>query len=151
MLYSGEFVTVPGTPRGAVEDIGRRLTQGDPTLGWDGSPDLSIHVLAPVGAPYDEHGRPRPHIFEVRGIDARGQEYVALRWPRCDASLIRRLVEIDNRRSSAFERSRKAHERMQREKEHRMAEHRGETVEKLAWALKRDLGHQHGGLTKTIL
>lgn len=152
---------------GEMADIGRRLVEGDPTLGWEGERSLSLHLAIkqdPVtGEPTErctKHRRPQcgsceaegdwPYCFEVWGIDDHNQPYLALRWPRADASLLRRLVEIDNRRSSTWERSLKIRDDAVRRREHAQAERRGEMVERLAHAVQKDLGHRVGGLTKRI-
>lgn len=155
------------TATGEMLDIGRRLVEGDPTCGFAGAPDLTLHLaikVDPVTGDPDERcnkhkRRPcrscedegdHPYLFEVWGIDAHNQPYLALSWPRCDASLIKRLTEIDNRYSDIVDRSAKIALAAQRRIEAEQAEQRGEAVEKMAFALRKDLGHHHGGLTKSL-
>lgn len=133
---------------GEMADIGRRLVEGDATLGWGGEPTLSLHLAVEVGP----DGNPLPSgkcHYEVWGRDNVGTPYLALTWPRCDASLLRRLVEIDNRVTSVAERSEKIRAAAQRQREREVAERLGPVVEKAAWALQKDLGAHIGGTTKT--
>lgn len=137
------------TVTGEMADIQRRLTDGDATLGWGGEPSLTIHLAVEV----DDFGNPKRNgdvRFEVWGLDAHRQPYMALSWPRCDLSLIRRLVEIDNRRAPVLDRIIKENAAAEKAKKDAAAEQRGEMVEKFAHALQRDLGHHHGGLRKNI-
>lgn len=156
------------TATGEMLDIGRRLVEGDATLGFAGAPDLTLHLAVKVdpvtGNPDDRCNKHRrrdcrsceddgdvPYLFEVWGIDEHRQPYLALSWPKCDASLIRRLVEIDNRLSDVATRSAQMALAALRRKESAEAEQRGEMVDKLAFALRKDLGHHHGGLTREVL
>lgn len=139
------------TITGEMDDIGRRLTEGDATLGWEGADDLTLHLAQQFEI--DQFGNAKPtrnYHFEVWGIDGHGQPYLALSWPRCDASLLRRLSEIDNRKTSVLDRTVKLMDQARRDKESAEADKRGEMAERLAFALKKDLGHHHGGLTKSI-
>lgn len=134
-LPDGTTVTVTGD----VCDIADRLRNGDPTLGWDGDPDLLL---------FYNTGTDR---FEVWAPDERMEPYLAVSHPRCDASLIRRVADADNRRRTAVDRVTDANTKAQADAEAARAERFDEVADKLHHALRQDLGHHHGGLTRRHL
>lgn len=123
---------------GDVHDIIRRLEHGDPTLGWEGDPSLALVANVETGE------------YEVWGRDATGAEYIAITHPRCDASLIRKLVASDNRRQGVLERAVAAHEAGQRDRDRADEERLELMADRLQFGLMRDLGHRVGGLTRRI-
>lgn len=112
-----------------VLGIARRLNEGDPTLGWPGDPDL--------GLVWNEIDR----VFEVWHTSVTGEAYKVCDHHRCDADLIRKVVQADNRHASVFDRIRRENERIDREREAYWDDwHANHWVPKARWALRRDAG-----------
>lgn len=135
---------ISATLTAADTDLVRRVREGDATIGWTGDPTFEVTLAVPV----DHLGRPledRTPIVEVWGMDLHGAPYVALRWPRLDVSLLRRLVEIDGRIADPMERIRRQNEAARRQREASAAEHRADVADRLHHALTKDLGHLMGG------
>lgn len=127
-----------------VTDIGRRLHQGDATVGWLGDPTLEVRI----GVEVDRHDRPIPggeQMFEVWGRDERGAPYVCLRWPRCDASMLRALAERDTRVHDMVALYEKHSRLREKEQADKLAEIQGAAADKAYWAIKQDLGQHLGG------
>lgn len=127
-----------------VNNVLRRLHEGDATLGWLGDDTLSIHLVVES----DRLGRPLKggqQMWEVWGQNPDGSPYACLKWPRCDESLLKALAERDTR----TEHIRKRFELEVMQQEQRRADARREKFEELAdkaqWALKKDTGHLEGG------
>lgn len=125
-------------------DIGRRLHQGDATLGWLGDDTLEIRMSVEG----DRNGRPvkgGQTMFEVWGRHPNGDPYVCLRWPRFDESLLRALAERDTRTQNMRERFER--EVMQQEARRAAAakERFDDLADKAQWALRKDTGHLDGG------
>lgn len=123
---------------GDVHDIIRRLEHGDPTLGWEGDPTLALVANVQTGE------------YEVWGRDAAGDAYIAISHPRCDASLLRKLVASDNRRQGAVERAVAIHDAGERDRTRASEERLEQMADRLQFGLMRDLGHRVGGLTRRI-
>lgn len=123
---------------GDVHDIIHRLEHGDPVLGWDGDPSLSLVANIETGE------------FEVWAVDAHGQDYIAISHPRCDASLIRRLVAADNRRESVVDRVARQNAAAERAQAQAAEDQLEQMADRLQFGLMRDIGHRHGGLTRRI-
>lgn len=119
---------------GEAQDIASRVKHGDPTLGWEGDPDMTVCV-----APYLNTKTGRVElIFEVWAIDAERKPYVAITSPTCGPELIRRLVHSDVRRRDVVGEAIKANERKERaEAADRSARHE-EMADKLHLALVKE-------------
>lgn len=126
------------TVEGDVHDIIRRIEQGDPTMGWPGNPDLRL--VANV----------ETREFEVWDRDAHGDPYIAVTWPRCDASLIAELVRADNRLSNPLERVAVRETARVAAEEAAEEDRLTELADRLQFGLMKDIGHRHGGLTRRI-
>lgn len=124
------------TVEGDVHDVIRRIEQGDPTLGWEGDPDLRLVANIEDGT------------FEVWARDAQGDPYIAVSHPTCDASLIRRLAAADNRRDTVMARIARADAQRQADEERASEGRLEELADRLQFGLRRDLGHRVGGLTR---
>ncbi len=123
---------------GGVHDIIRRLEHGDPTVGWPGDPDLRLVANVETGE------------FEVWARDAHGDPYIAVTHPRCDPSLLAKLVASDNRKVDVLDRvARKESARVAAEESAR-EDRFEEMADRLQFGLMRDLGHRSGGLTRRI-
>lgn len=123
---------------GDVHDIIRRLEHGDPTVGWGGDPDLRLVANIETGE------------FEVWARDAAGDPYIAISHPRCDASLLEKLVRSDNRRETVLDRVVKATKAREAAEASAQEDRFEEMADRLQFGLRRDLGHRHGGLTRRI-
>lgn len=134
-LPDGGAVTVAGD----VHDIAARLHDGDPTLGWDGDANLLLFFNVET------------ELFEVWAPDEHMEPYLAVAHPRCDASLIRRLVEADNRRAHVLDRITAANAQAEADAKTARDDHLGEVADRLHHALRADLGHHHGGLSRRHL
>lgn len=64
--------------------VGRRLQEGDATLGWPGDPSLSLCF---------DHDR---KVWCAVHVDKAGLPYVVADHPTCDAGLIAKVVFADN-------------------------------------------------------
>lgn len=126
------------TVEGDVHDIIRRIEQGDPVMGWPGDPDLRL--VANV----------ETREFEVWARDAHGDPYIAVTWPRCDASLIAELVRADNRLSNPLERVAVRETARVAAEEAAEEDRLTELADRLQFGLMKDIGHRHGGLTRRI-
>lgn len=109
--------------------IGRRLQEGDATLGWPGDPELSLCF---------DHDRQE---WAVVHRDLTGSPYVVATGPTCDENLVRKVVAADNRlRDVAAEidrRNAKVDAEYERRHEDFLDNH---MVPKLQWAYRRDSG-----------
>lgn len=131
-----------------VFDVGRRIREGDPTSGWSGDTAMSLRVALPVDPTTGEPVRSAPPRFEVWGVDARGMDYMVLSWPRCDASL---LAELRRLTSTPLEvRVALRQRQLDRDRARAAEAARAPLVDRLAWGLKRDLGHQYGGTSRFV-
>lgn len=119
---------------GEAQDIAARVKHGDPTLGWEGDPDMTVCV-----APYQHLATGRVvYKFEVWAIDAHHQPYVAVTSDTCGPELIRQLVHADTRRRNVVEETIKANQRRDAaEAADRSAQHE-EMADKLHHALVKE-------------
>lgn len=126
-----------------VSDIGRRLHEGDPTVGWLGDDTLEIRLAVEV----DSKDRPTggESHFVVMGRDQRGNEYICLRWPRCDVSMLRALAERDTRTQNMVAIYEQHARKAEAEKAEKIRQQFEEIGDKAQWALRRDIGHLEGG------
>lgn len=137
------------TVAGDVNDIGLRLAKGDATLGWEGDPALSLHLAVEI----DARGEPVPNgqvAYEVWHVGADGEPYCVLSAQKCDERIIRRIAAADNRRTSLTNRVESLQNKIDAARASREADQRGALAEKLAWALRKDLGAHVDGLTRDI-
>lgn len=129
-----------------VRDIERRIREGDATVGWLGDDTLELALAFPV----DRKGRPiqdknaRPE-FQVWGRDARGTKYIALKWPTADVSLLRKLAELDPRTHDRMAELIAAEAKREQDAADKAADQRREVIDKLHWAILKDMGHHAGG------
>lgn len=152
-LLDGTNVLVTGD----VADIGRRINEGDPTCGWVGDPSMSLVVdnerwVTDVDGRelYPRVANPYYGWFEVWGVDARGNAYLATRSPTCNAELLRRLADAHWSRGNPFDRLRSKMVARSNEVDRQRRDHQAEVAEKLQSALRRDIGAYEGGLTRMI-
>ncbi|CAB4183184.1 hypothetical protein UFOVP1083_39 [uncultured Caudovirales phage] len=116
-----------------VYDIARRVREGDES-GWRGDPTASI-LLNPM----TEH-------FEVWMIDDQNTPYIACSSPRCDHSLILKLIEGDWRKGhKLLEEIQKKNHAAKKAEEDAKKEQSAEIADKMHWAILKDLGHLEGG------
>lgn len=116
-----------------VYDIARRVREGDES-GWRGDPTASI-----MFNPLTQH-------FEVWLVDAMNQPYIACSSPRCDHTLIMKLIEGDWQKGKRIlediQKKNKAAHDAQVAGDREKAE---EIADKIHWAIIKDLGHLEGG------
>lgn len=118
-----------------VLDIGRRITHGDEV--WRGDPTMSLSWSPGSG------------MFEVWGLDAHGQPYLAATHTRCDHELVLKLVAGDWQRADVFATIDAANARRTADLEAEFADRADAFADKFAWALRRDVGHLLGGRRTT--
>lgn len=106
-------------------DIARRIQHGDEL--WRGDPQMQLR--------FNFLGE----RFEVWGVDAHGDGYLAASHDRCDHTLLAKLAAGDWQRGAAASAQVLLHERaLRREQEAKEADARGEMIDKLGWAIRRD-------------
>jgi hypothetical protein len=116
----------------------QRLHLGDPTCGWLGDDTLDLRLAIPV----DHKGNPtkgRP-TYEIWGRTTEGQQYICLRWPTADASLLKALAERDTRRGHSLDKTIKAIEDAESARLKDEQARFEAFAEKAQWAIRRDLG-----------
>jgi hypothetical protein len=116
-----------------IYDISRRIREGDES-GWRGDPTASVMF------------NPLTQQFEVWLIDDHNTPYIACSGPRCDHSLIVKLIEGD------WQKGKKLLEEIQKKnrqaQEARLTADRDraeEIADKMHFAIIKDLGHLEGG------
>lgn len=117
---------------GDVLDIGRRIQQGDES-GWRGDPTMWLAYNAMTGR------------FEVWATDLGGNQYIAASHDECNHVLIQKLIAGDPRRGDVLAGVLEVNARARADAERREREQRLIAHDKLAWALRKDLGHLYGG------
>lgn len=124
-----------------VHDVARAVQQGDPATGWRGDPGMDTHL--------GSDGR-----VGVYGFDRAGDRYLAClvdaRNPGWRYELLSRLRDGDWQRADQFDRVDAHNRQIQAEKDAAFQDQKEETAERLAWALKRDLGHLYSGTSKDV-
>jgi len=124
-LGSGRIAPIDA---GNAIDIGTRIRDGDPTLGWEGDPNLSLC--------YDhDHGD-----WVVTHVDLTGRPYIAVTHDRCDVTLILKLIASDNQRTNPWEDVRKAREAAELRLAAELDEQLSDINQKARWAIRRDIG-----------
>lgn len=127
-----------------VTDIGRRLHEGDGTVGWLGDDTLKV-VLAVELDKNDNPVTGGEQHFVVMGRTADGVEYACLRWPVMDTSMLRALAERDSRTRNMVALYEAEARKVEREKALAIQEKFQEVGDKAQWALRKDVGHLEGG------
>ena len=112
--------------RDGTLDIARRVQHGDEL--WRGDPQMQLRFNF-----LDQR-------FEVWGVDAEGNGYLAASHDRCDHTLLTKLAAGDWQRGKAAAAQVVLHERaLEKERLRKDADKRGEVIDKLGWAIRRDL------------
>lgn len=134
------FMRAAGAPMIEVDmdtlDIARRITEGDEL--WRGDPNMELVY----------NDAPGVQRFEVLGVDAKGQPYIAAWGDECDQRLLVQLAETDWRLRSGKS---MLDELVRREQANQKAadsarkDFTGELAEKAAWGIKRALAAHLGG------
>lgn len=124
-----------------VLGLNERVRLGDSTVGWRG--DANMLVMA------DE----AEQRVCVLAVDERGDRYIAASvYPLVDKgwqhSLLRKLRDGDWQREDSVDRLMATLQAPHDAADARVDDINNERAEKVAWALKRDLGHLHGGTTR---
>jgi hypothetical protein len=119
-----------------VLDICDRIQRGDGL--WRG--DLTMGVY------YD----PDRDVYEVVGLDAMQQPYIAATSRTCDQRLIDQLIAGDWQRGGVFEAVVKANERLRKAQEAAEDEFHEERADKLAHAIRKDAHHIAGVSSRDI-
>lgn len=114
-------------------DIDARAKYGDATIGWRG--DLSMCVVLNTVT----------RRFEIWGIDARGEDYMAASNDTLDQQLIIKLRDGDPRLGDVMQRVLDTNAKRKAELEAKDRDARGALGEKLQWAIKRDMAAHNGG------
>jgi len=113
----------------AALELGRRLREGDATVGWEGDPTLSLE-FDPVNS-----------TWQVWGRDLHGETYCCGAWPHLDGRILRHMVE-GHWRNARKTIQKVIDARTAREKAavDSAAEARGAWADKLGWAAYKDAG-----------
>jgi len=131
---------------GEAQDVVRRVREGDPTKGWEGDPTMRVVLQPYEGLRSGEV----VYLFEVWGVDAHGEPYLAMQSPTCGPELIERLVAGDTTRrdviGEAIERQRKR----EAEKKRTLMERMDECADKLGFALQGENAAHFGGKGRLI-
>lgn len=130
-------------PTADVCSISERVQHGDPVVGWQGDPGMDVYIDENVGE------------AAVYGFDANGDRYLAatvsLFDPGWRHTLLAKLRDGDWRTSHGrgqFDRVSAANDAAAKAADDRLAEHRQDLSERLAWALQRDLGPYVNGTSR---
>ena len=116
-----------------VYDIARRVREGDES-GWRGDPTASV-----MFNPLTQH-------FEVWMIDEQNTPYIACSSPKCDHSLILKLIEGDWQKGKRLLEDIQKKNRAARDAEMTMQRDKAEELaDKMHYAIIKDLGHLEGG------
>lgn len=113
------------------------LTDGEPTLGWEGDPRLQMYV------------NPKDDVWVLMRFENDGQYRVVTVSPVGQTlnneevnKLILRLVAHDTRRGFDPKAATDAHNAQQDKSEvDQLSEYNAQKADKLAWAIRKDLGH----------
>lgn len=134
---SGRLVEMWTDP--AVQDTVRRLHHGDPSCGWEGDENLVLYLEK---LPQN----PEP-TWVLERLEDDGQYHVVCRArPGADVrNLPRVLVTHDRQRGhDAMADVMARNERARKEQEDRETDALAEKMEKVYWALGKDVGHHYG-------
>jgi hypothetical protein len=144
MLITGQNLVYPGElPDGSVQwvehtNIGEKLIKGDPTLGWDGDPSLSL--VLNVQHVNDDGTTGRWEVWQ-RLADGTALLILARDGTRMPGpELIRQMVELDTRRVDVAEVVAKHNAKVDADRQKDFEARLDDVGDKLAFALGRDLG-----------
>ena len=129
-----------------VWDIERRIKDGDPGIGWPGDPSMGLFIDTEeyVGGIINLQYM----WFEVWGLDASGEPYLAWTGPQLDQRVIEQLRDGHWTNGNAADRVIKSNLDRQAAKAKVEKDRREETLDKLHFALRQGAGAHYGGLTK---
>lgn len=128
---SGRLWMTPET-KGAMEDIGRRIRDGDES-GWRGDPTMCLYLNQQTGH------------FEVWGIDRVGQEYMACSHPHLTIEIIHKLRDGDPQKNDVFQRVLDNNAKLAADRAQRDREKLADVADKLHWGIRQDFGPHLGG------
>ena len=122
-------------------NIAQLVKYGDPLVGWRGDPTMDTYLDENTGQ------------VEVHAFDSHGERYCACTVnaatdPGWRHTLLRQLTEWDPRRVNVvdkFSQEQEARAAAKKRADRNVIEER---ADKLAWALRRDIGHDVDGLSK---
>lgn len=116
-----------------VYNITERIRKGDES-GWRGDPSASVMF------------NPLTQQFEVWLVDEHQTPYIACSGPRCDHSLIVKLIEGDWQKGKKLLEEIQKKNREARSKEMSLQRDMSEELaDKMHYAIMKDLGHMEGG------
>lgn len=126
---------------GEAQDIVRRVREGDPTKGWEGDATMRVFVQ-----PYEGQisGQVR-YLFEVWGLDAHREPYLACVSETCGPELIEKLVAGDTRKRDVFGSIMARQAKYEADKAAERSEFHGEIADRLGFALQSDNAAHFGG------
>lgn len=130
-------------PGDDVHSVADRIKHGDASIGWRGDPSMDCYYNTDT------------ETVQVFGWDGRGDQYIAAEViPAYDQgwrhTLLKKLKDGDWQDPGLVQRRMDWMAEPQRAKEAKLEEWQAEHAERMAWALRKDLGHMYGGLTKEI-
>lgn len=115
-----------------VEDIVHRLNYGDSTLGWPGDPSLALY-------------RTQDDRWELVRLESDGEYRTFCRskpGAKLDNRLIIELVAHDTRKGyNVHDAISQANARLEAERDKKLEEETNEKLQKVYWALGKDIGH----------
>jgi len=128
-------------PGDDVVSIAERVRRGDASVGWRGDPRMDVYLDEQRG------------VVQVWGWDSLGYQYIAAEvnpfhsqgWRH---ELLRRLKDGDWQNDDLVDKQIAWVEAPQIERAKAFEELKQEKSEHIAWALRKDLGHHFGGLTR---
>lgn len=129
---------IPGADQWAeisldVYNISERIRKGDES-GWRGDPSASVMF------------NPMTQQFEVWLVDDQNTPYIACSGPRCDHSLIVKLIEGDWQKGKRLLEEIQKKNREARDREMSLQRDMSEELaDKMHYAIIKDMGHLEGG------
>lgn len=126
---------------GEAQDIVRRVRDGDPTKGWEGDPTMRVFAQPYQGS---ISGEVR-YFFEVWGLDAHNEPYLACVSETCGPELVEKLVAGDTRKRDVFGDIMARQAKYEADKAAERSEFHGEMAERLGFALLSDNAAHFGG------
>ena len=133
-LPSGRRILVDS---GEADDLQKRLTDGDPTWGWEGDPELTLTLAE------DPDGN---WWWEVWSMDTHNQPYRCVRGPENTRlnpnAILQLLVAADNRKSDPLGAIEANNAALRRDQERREDEQIEDLGDRLYSALRRDGAHR---------
>jgi len=124
-----------------VHNVAEAVQRGDSATGWRGDPGMDTHMgvdgTVAVYA-FDRDG----NRYRAAVVDARN--------PGWRYELLTRLRDGDWQRGDQFDRLDALNRARDLETSKALQEKKDEMAERLAWGIKRDLGHLYSGTTKDV-